>query len=63
MASFVNSNMIFEIYKGKGRNPWYVRVIAPNNQVILTTEGYFSKWNAKRAVRRMFGDVEIRYIL
>ncbi len=45
--------MVTQLFKGTGRQPWYLRVVAVNGQVILVSEGYFSKWNAKRAARRL----------
>lgn len=46
--------MKVEIFKGAGRHPWYVRVRGANGKVLSTSEGYFSKWNAKRAARKNF---------
>lgn len=46
--------MKVEIFKGAGRQPWYVRLRGANGQVLATSEGYFSKFNAKRAARKNF---------
>lgn len=46
--------MKVEIFKGKGTQPWYVRLIGANGKVLSISEGYFSKWNAQRAAKRMF---------
>ena len=46
--------MTVQVFKGSGRHPWYVRAVAANGQVLTTSEGYYSKFNAKRAARRMF---------
>ena len=43
-----------QVFKGAGKHPWYVRAVSSNGQVMTTSEGYFSKFNAKRAARRMF---------
>lgn len=51
-----------QIFKGKGVQPWYVRLVSSNGQVLTVSEGYFSKWNAKRAARRMFPGIEIREV-
>lgn len=48
-----------EIFKGGGRQPWYVRLVAANGQTLSISEGYYSKWNAKRAAKRMFPGLEI----
>lgn len=47
------------IFKGKGIQPWRFRVVAANNQAITHSEGYLTKWNVKRAVKKAFPNVEI----
>jgi hypothetical protein len=42
------------VFRGGGRQPWYVRLVSGNGQVLSISEGYATKWNAKRAARRMF---------
>ena len=44
--------MTVQLFKGKGVQPWYLRVVSDNGQVLSVSEGYFSKWNAKRAARK-----------
>lgn len=51
--------MTVEIFKGEGKQPWFVRLIYDNNQKANVSEGYVTKWNAKRAARRMFPDLPI----
>jgi hypothetical protein len=46
-----------QLFKGKGIQPWYLRAVSDNGQVLVTSEGYFSKWNAKRAARKNFAGV------
>lgn len=53
---------VVELFKGDGRHPWYVRLRAGNGRVLAISEGYFSKWNAKRAARRMFPDLQIKEV-
>ena len=53
---------VVQIFKGKGAQPWYVRLVSSNGQVLTTSEGYFSKWNAKRAARRMFPGTVIKEV-
>ena len=43
-------------------HPWYVKLVADNGQVLMVSEGYFSKWNAQRAARRMFPLAEIVHV-
>lgn len=48
---------VVHIYKGKGARNWRVRLVAKSNgRVLAISEGYFSRWNAKRAAARMFPD-------
>lgn len=42
-----------QLFKGEGRQPWYLRFVAENEQTLFTSEGYYSKWNAKRAAKRL----------
>jgi uncharacterized protein YegP (UPF0339 family) len=49
--------MHVEVVKGKGMHPWYVRLRASNGQILTTSEGYYSKWNAQRAAKRMFPEL------
>ena len=52
------------IFKGKGLiQPWRIRVVASNGKVVSDGgEGYFSKWNAKRAARKNFPDLPIKVV-
>ena len=52
---------IVQIFKGDGPQPWFVRLVSRNGQTLTISEGYVSKWGAKRAARRMFPDTEILY--
>lgn len=54
--------MKVEIFKGDGRHPWFVRLVAMNGQKLSVSEGYFSKWNAQRAAKRMYPDLQARVI-
>ena len=46
-----------EIFKGTGRQPWYVRLRADNGRILSVSEGYFSKWNAVRAAKRFYPEL------
>jgi hypothetical protein len=41
--------MRVQLFRGGGRQPWYVRLVSQNGQVLSVSEGYATKWNAKRA--------------
>lgn len=55
-------NDVVEIFKGKGIQPWFVRLKSPNGRTLSISEGYLTKWNAKRAALRMFPGVEIKEV-
>ena len=48
-----------ELVKMAGKQPWYLRLVSRNGEVLSVSEGYFSKWNAKRAARKNFADVPL----
>ena len=50
---------VIQLFKGEGRQPWFLRLVASNGKVLSVTEGYFSKWNAKRAARKNFPDAKL----
>jgi len=31
---------------------WYVRIVSANGKVVLDSQGYTRKWNAKRAAKK-----------
>ena len=53
---------VVQIYKGEGRKNWRVRFVSSNGRILSSSEGYFSKWNAKRAAKRMFPGLPIREV-
>ena len=49
-----------EIFKGKGKvQPWHIRLVGMNGETLALSEGYFSKWNAKRAAKQNFPGIPI----
>jgi len=44
-------NAIVQYYPGAD-GQWYVRVVSANGRIVLDSEGYSRKWNAKRAAKR-----------
>lgn len=55
--------MTVHIFRGGGHQPWYVRLVSANGQVLSISEGYVSKWNAKLAARRMFPGLPVKEVL
>lgn len=41
---------------------WYVRLIASNGEKLTVSEAYFSKYNATRAAKRVFPNLERQYV-
>ena len=37
----------------KGKHKWYWKFVAHNGQTVLVSQHYFSRWNAKRAARKL----------
>lgn len=58
--------MRVEIYESRKRprplNSWYLRLVAKNGETLATSEGYFSKWNAKRAAAKNFPTIPVTII-
>jgi uncharacterized protein YegP (UPF0339 family) len=48
-----------ELFKGNGLQPWYLRLRGANGAVLAVSEGYFSKWNAKRAAKKNFPTIPL----
>jgi uncharacterized protein YegP (UPF0339 family) len=50
------------VYKGKGGSQrWRWRAVASNGQIVADSgEAYLTKWNCKRAARRVFPEAVIR---
>jgi uncharacterized protein YegP (UPF0339 family) len=36
-----------------GKSHWYWKLVADNGQTVLVSEQYYSKWNARRAARKL----------
>lgn len=51
--------MVVQLYKGKGRHSFYLRLVSSNGQVLAHSEGYYSRWNAKRAARKNFPGIKL----
>jgi len=56
----MNGEKVFvRINKGTGIKNWYLTLVADNGETLATSEGYFSKWNAKRAAKKNFPGLEV----
>jgi len=44
--------MKIAVYQGRDRQ-WYLRLVARNGEIVLDSEGYSTKSNAKRAAKRL----------
>lgn len=52
--------MYVEVFKGGGKQPWYMHLKAYNGKIITASEGYSSHAAALRAAKMAFPNVEIR---
>jgi uncharacterized protein YegP (UPF0339 family) len=54
-----------EVFKGEmskypgGYKLWYVRLVAENGEIVAVSEGYVTKWNAKRAANKNFPEAKL----
>lgn len=46
--------MTVKLRKHDGRQPWRLHLVGDNGEELATSEGYATKWNAKRAARKNF---------
>lgn len=42
------------------RQRFYVRLVSVNGQTLTVSEAYATRWNAKRAARRMFPGLPVK---
>ena len=54
---------VVHIFRGKGLRNWRVRLVASNGRTLSISEGYYSRWNAKRAARRMYPGLEVKEVV
>lgn len=60
------NSMYLEIFPSKylkfpGRKKeWYVRLKAGNHETLNTSEGFATKWNAKRHAKKIFPNLEVK---
>ena len=48
--------MKYQVYCSPASLKWYFRVVGENGEVMVPSEPYATKYNAKRALRRLFGN-------
>ena len=53
---------VVQIFRGKGIQPYYLRLVADNGQVLSISEGYLTRWNARRAAKKNFPGLSIREV-
>jgi uncharacterized protein YegP (UPF0339 family) len=52
--------MYVEVFKGGGKQPYYMHLKSYNGKIITASEGYSSKANALKAAKMAFPLLEIR---
>lgn len=50
-----------DVFQGENRK-WYFHRVADNGKITAASQGYRSRWNAKRAARKLFPGVQIRQV-
>ena len=45
--------MTMEIFKGSGPQPWRFRLAGDNGEIISQSEGYVTRWNARRQAKKI----------
>lgn len=48
-----------EVFKGKGMQPYYYRLVSANNQTLSLSEGYLTHWNVVRAARKIAEGLQV----
>lgn len=57
-----------QVFKGDaskypgGYKKWYVRLVAENGETLALSQGYVTKWNAKRAAKKNFPSARLRVL-
>ena len=51
--------MRVELFRGEGRQPYFLRLVAANGKTITVSEGYVTRWHAKRAARKAMPDLPL----
>ena len=51
-----------EIFKGEGVQPWRFRLVNKNGEIVSQSEGYFSKWNAKRTAKKIAESLRVELV-
>ena len=46
----------------KSHDGWRVRLVGANGERLTVSEAYYSKWNAKRAARRVFPNLPVEHV-
>ena len=49
-----------ELFKGKGIQPYFLRLVSANFETLAMSEGYLTKWNAKRAAKKNFPGLKLQ---
>lgn len=47
----------FQVFKSKGKQPWRFRLVAANNEILMSSEGYASKTDAIRGMKTLVKNV------
>lgn len=54
---------VIQLYRGGGgRQRWRWRIVSTNGQTVAASEGYLTKWNAKRSAVKLYPGLAIREV-
>ncbi len=56
------NDLVVQLFKGSGTQPWFLRLVSSNGRTLVVSEGYFSRFNAKRAAAKVFPDIPLREV-
>ncbi len=48
-----------QLYRGSGRQPWFLRLVSPNGEILAVSEGYVTRWGARRAAAKNFAGLKV----
>jgi uncharacterized protein YegP (UPF0339 family) len=49
---------VVQLHRGKD-GQFYLRLVARNGEVLASSEGYRTRWNARRAARKNFAGIKL----
>lgn len=55
--------LVIELFRDRGRvRRWRFRAVAGNGEIVAASQGYATKWNAKRAALHIWPDAKVEQV-